>query len=146
MPEFRYGPVEFYLVGFEGERPDRATLDALVALLEKGAVRLLDFVLISRSESGETSIVEVEDDPDTLELGGYAPDASGLAGDADIAEFAELVPLGGSAALVVLELAFQRELASHLAAAGGVVLATERVPAPVVNAVLDTLEHENEGE
>ena len=36
MPAFRYGPVELYLVGFEGERPDAGTLAALSDLLESG--------------------------------------------------------------------------------------------------------------
>lgn len=137
MTDFRYGPVEFYLVGFEGERPDPATLQALQKILDTGALRLLDFVLVSKSTDGELTTVEVDDDLGALGLPGVRLEASGLAGDSDIAEFGDVIPAGGSAALVALELSFQRELAASLAAGGGEVLGTERIPAPVVNAVLD---------
>ena len=50
MTEFRYGPVELYLVGFDGDRPSPDTISALAELLEGGLVRLLDFVIVSKSE------------------------------------------------------------------------------------------------
>lgn len=146
MTDFRYGPVEFYLVGFEGERPEPATLQALERLLAGGAVRLLDFVLVAKSKDGDLTTVEVGDDLSALGMPGISLAASGLAGDEDIAEFVDVIPPGGSAAVVVVELLFQRELAANLAASGAVVLDTQRVPAPVVNALLDAYHEESEGE
>lgn len=142
MTEFRYGPVEYTLVGFEGERPGAAVVDALVDMLNTGYVRLVDLLLISKSDTGEVTVVEVEDDPDGLDLGDIALAASGITGEEDIAAFAELVPPGGSAALIAVELTYQRELASRFAASGAVVLQHERIPAPVVNALIDHLENE----
>ena len=52
------------------------------------------------------------------------------------------MPAGGSAAVVALELVYARKLASALAASGGVVLSAERIPAPVVNALVDAIEEE----
>jgi hypothetical protein len=40
----------------------------------------------------------------------------------------------------VLELVYARRLAEQVAQSGGVVLRTERIPAPVVNAVLEAAE------
>lgn len=145
MPEFRYGPVEFYLVGFEGQQPDTATLDALSELLESGLVRLLDFVLLAKGEDGTITEIEVEDDSDALGLGVDLV-VSGLASEADIQDFAEQIPEGGSAALVALELVYARTLAASLAASGAVVLRTERIPAPIVNAMIDLAEAEAEAE
>lgn len=142
MPEFRYGPIEFYLVGFEGERPDPATMQAFVELLHTGLVRLDDFALISKAEDGTVTVTEVEDDAAALGLEGIEVVATGLAADADIEEFAEHIPPGGSAVLVGLELLYARDLAEKLAASGGVVLRSERVPAPIVNAVLDLIDAE----
>ena len=51
MAEFRYGPVELYLVGFEGDRPSPDTAAALAELVEGGLVRLLDFVIVSKAET-----------------------------------------------------------------------------------------------
>jgi uncharacterized membrane protein len=132
MAEFRYGPVELYLVGFEGESPAPATLDALAELAEGGLIRILDFVLISKSDSGDLTVTEVEDEDFPLDL--YEV---GIAGDEDIEELADLIEPGTSAALVALELVYARKLAESVAASGAVVLSAERIPAPVVNAVMD---------
>ncbi|WP_460795222.1 DUF6325 family protein [Microbacterium sp. GXF0217] len=144
MADFRFGPVELYLVGFEGERPDPATLGALTDLLASGLVRLLDFVLVAKSEDGEIEVIEVDAEADALGLGGVEIHASGIAGGEDIDELAEQIPPGGSAALVVLELSYARALAEQFNASGGVLLRSERVPAPIVNAMVDVLENEGE--
>ncbi|MBT2485497.1 MULTISPECIES: DUF6325 family protein [unclassified Microbacterium] len=144
MNDFRFGPAEFYLVGFEGARPDPATFSALTDLIKSGTVRLLDFVLLSKSAAGEVEILELESEDGAPGLGGFEPIAAGLAGDEDVEALASAVPPGQSAAIVVLELAFARTLAQNLAAAGGQVLRSERVPAPVVNAMMDILDQEGE--
>ena len=146
MAEFRYGPVELYLVGFEGDRPDPAVTAALVDLVRGGLVRLLDFVLVSKSEDGDIEIVEVEDETELYGLGEIELAELGIASEEDIAELAELVPPGGSAVIVALEMAYARELASRIAAAGAVVLSAERIPAPIVNAVLDAAQSEGDQE
>ena len=143
MNDFRYGPVEYYLVGFEGRHPDPSIFGALDDLVEKGTVRLLDVVILAKSEEGEIEIFDLEAG-DVPGLNEIEPLAAGLAGDEDIETLAELVPAGSSAAIVVLELAFARALAENLARAGGEVLRTDRVPAPVVNAMMDILEQEGE--
>ncbi|MBN7792467.1 DUF6325 family protein [Microbacterium sp. 2216-1] len=143
MNDFRYGPVEFYLVGFEGEGPDPETFQALRDLLASGAVRLLDFVLLTKTAGGDVETRDLDVDQADL-LGEAHPLADGLAGEEDIMTLAQHVPAGTSAAVVVLELAFARTLAAKLQASGGEVLRTERVPAPVVNAMIDILEQEGE--
>lgn len=133
MTEFRYGPVELYLVGFEGERPSADTMGALGALLESGLVRLLDFVLVSKSLEGDIEIIEIEDENELeFELAEV-----GITSDEDIAELAELIEPGTSAAVVAFELLYARQLASKLANSGAVVLSAERIPAPIVNAIMD---------
>ncbi|MEU1971787.1 DUF6325 family protein [Microbacterium sp. NPDC019599] len=143
MADFRYGPVELFLLGLEGEKPDPAFISSLVELVEGGIVRVLDFVLVSKSEDGEVSIVEIEEDSD--DYGALDLVLSGITGDEDIDALGELVPAGGSAAVVAIELVYARKLAESLAASGGVVLSSERIPAPIVNALVDAIE-ENEGE
>ena len=144
MNDFRFGPAEFYLVGFEGERPDPTTFRALTDLVDSGVVRLLDFVLLSKSTSGEVEIVELDAEGESLGFDDFEPIAAGLAGEEDVEALADALAPGQSAAVVVLELAFARLLAQSLADAGGQVLRSERVPAPVVNAMMDILDQEGE--
>lgn len=144
MIDFRFGPAEIYLVGFEGARPDPETFRALSDLVASGVVRVLDFVLLTKSADGVVEVLELEDDEDGFGLGDFQPLVAGLAGEEDVDEVAADVPSGGSAALVVLELTYARSLAQELAAAGGRVLRSERVPAPVVNAITDLIDQEGE--
>lgn len=140
MTEFRYGPVELYLVGFDGDRPSPDTISALADLLEGGLVRLLDFVIVSKSESGDVEVIEIEDQPEEYGFGSIELAEIGITGEEDIAELVELVEPGSSAAIVALELLYARRLSDRLAASGGVVLSAERIPAPIVNAIMDLAE------
>lgn len=98
--------------------------------------------MLSKSASGEVEIVELDDDDGDLGLDDFQPIAAGLAGEEDVEALAAALDPGQSAAVVVLELTFARALAQSLAAAGGQVLRSERVPAPVVNAMMDILDQE----
>lgn len=140
MADFEFGPVELYLVGFEGERPSPGVMGALLDLVGSGVVRLLDFVIVAKSEDGEITVTEIEAEAEAYGLVDVEILAAGIAGDEDIDEFAALIPPGDSAALVVLELVYARELAEQVARSGGVVLRTERIPATAVNAVLEAAE------
>lgn len=132
MAEFQYGPVELYLVGFEGETPDPGVIDALGDLVDSGLLRVLDFVLVSKSGNGDVTIAEIEDEDFALDL-----HQVGIAAEEDILTLAELVPEGSSAAVVAMELVFARTLTERIANSGAVVLSVERIPAPVVNAVIE---------
>lgn len=139
MPSFAYGPVELYLVGLEDQRPAPGVVEALAEVLEAGLVRLLDLVLISRDEDGDLTIIEIEEDADDYGFTGVELAAFGIVGDDDIDELAELVAPGTAAVLVALELAWARRLSERLATSGGELLSVERIPAPVVNALVDTI-------
>ncbi len=74
-------------------------------------------------------MTEVDDIDEGFGFEGFALDVAGLAGQEDVEELAELVAPGTSAAVVAIELLFAKRLAERLAAAGGVVLSNERIPA-----------------
>ncbi|PJJ65480.1 DUF6325 family protein [Compostimonas suwonensis] len=137
MAVFEYGPVEFILAGFPGEHPGPAVAEAIAELVESGTVNLLDLVFVTRSAEGEITVVELEEILDEEGFADFELQASGIAADEDIEAIAEEMPLGSSAILIVAELVFAKKLAQSLFNAGGSVLHSERVPAPVVNAALE---------
>lgn len=136
MTEFEYGPVELHLIGFEGDRPDPAVVEAIVDLIQAGIVRLLDFTIVSKSADGEVTVTEIEDETEEYGFGGVELAEIGITGDEDIEEFAEHIAPGASAALIALELVWARRLAESVAASGSVILRSERIPATIVNEVL----------
>ena len=136
MSELEYGPVEFVLVGLQGDAPDAGVVDAVRELIADGAVRVIDALLITRTLDGDIETIEVEDSTEAYGLSEVDLDLAGLAADEDIEYFAEGLEPGSSAELLVVELLWAKKLASRLAASGGSVIASERVPAPVVNDVV----------
>jgi uncharacterized membrane protein len=137
--EFAYGPVEFVLVGFEGDRPGEPVIEAIRDIVDAGAIRLLDLVVVTHSEDDTITAVEIEDVADDYGLGTVELEASGLAADQDIQQFAAEIPPGTSAALAVVELLWAKRLAEKLADAHGFVIHSDRIPAPIVNAALTEL-------
>lgn len=139
MAQFTFGPVEFYLVRLREGRPSPTVVAALVDLIDSGVVRLLDLLIIERSPDGIVTVTDVEEEPEHFGFGDVEFAAIGLAGDEDVEELADLVEPGTTAGLVVFELAWARRLAEKVAAAGDEVLSVERIPAPVVNALIDAV-------
>ena len=85
MAEFEYGPVELYLVGFEGDRPDDGTLDAIRELVEGGEIRLIDLLVISREDDGSVLITDYDEVSDEYGFGDVELAAIGLVADEDVA-------------------------------------------------------------
>lgn len=139
---FEYGPVEINLVGFEGDRPDPQVISALLELIENGTIRLLDLIVVSKAEDGSITATEVADDEDSFGLGDLELAEIGIAGDEDIEELAELIAPGSSAAVVAYELVWAKRLAEKFAASGGTFLRSDRIPAPIVNALLEATQEE----
>lgn len=134
MTTFDYGPIEFYAIGFDGDKPGPGVLQAIDDLVASGTINVLDLVYATRSPEGELTVVELSDTTD--DAGVPALDLAGLAGMEDIEELAAEVPPGSSAAILVVELLWAKAFAAALFDAGGAVIAREGIPAPIVNAFL----------
>jgi hypothetical protein len=134
MTTFDYGPIEFYAIGFDGDRPGPGVLRAIDDLVVSGTVNVLDLVFVRRGPEGDLEVLELSD---TIDDGGVpALDLAGLASEEDIADLAADVAPGTSAAILVVELLWAKAFAGALFDAGGAVLARQTIPAPLVNAYL----------
>lgn len=139
MSDLEYGPVEFVLVSFAGEEPDAGVVDSIREMVADGDVRVIDALVISREEDGDINAVEIDNAAAVYGLEDADLDLVGLAADEDIASFGEALEPGTSAALLVIELLWAKKFSSRLANSGGYVVASERIPAPVVNEVVQAL-------
>jgi hypothetical protein len=136
MAEFEYGPAEFIVAQFDSDRPSAGVVEAILELVESGTVRLLDLLFVSRHDDGSVEIVELEEIGDEIGMADVELDASGLAGEEDVEAIAELIEPGTTGAVLVIEHLWARNLASRFFESGGEVVHMERIPAPVVNAVV----------
>ena len=137
--QFSYGPVEFLLLAFETDTPPRSVVETIEELIEAETIRLLDLVVVSRSATGEVSAVDIEDVSEEYGFGSIELEATGLAPDSDIQELGADLPPSTSAVLLVVEHRWAKSLAERIAAGGGYLIHSERIPAPIVNEQLAAL-------
>lgn len=130
--EFRFGPIELFIVGFDGDRPDAGVLSALKDLGDESSVRLVDMVIAVRLPDGSVKVSELTDLPVDLS-GAVDLVAEGLIGEEDIEDAVEGVAPGAGIALAALEMRWAAHLSSALAAAGGQVEHVALIPGPLVN-------------
>lgn len=139
MAHQTYGPVEFYLLSGQDTTPSPEVLASLLGLVNAGTIRILDYVTITKSADGTVSHNEVIPEDGVAAVEGLTLEIPGIAGEEDIEEHAKLLDAGSSAALVALELTWAAQLAKKVQESGAQVLSVERIPAPVVNALVDSV-------
>lgn len=132
-----FGPVDLYAIGFPEERVPERVREELLALLENDAVRVVDLVLVRKSLDGDLSVIEVEDFGDELQITDVELAGAGLTGGEDVDEIGAGLPPGGSALVAVVEHVWARGFVAAARDAGAIVLASERIPAEVVNALVE---------
>ena len=135
MADFEYGPAEFMLAQFDTDRPSEAVFQSVADLVATGTVRVLDLLLVEPHPDGSVDVIEMEDSGDEIDVSDLHIEAAGIAGDEDVQEVAELLEPGTTGVIFVFEHVWAKELASRFFESGGTVLYSERIPAPVVNAV-----------
>lgn len=136
-----HGPIDFVLIEFSADRLTGEAGPALLDLVERGVVRLLDLLVISKADDGAVEAVEVTD-PTGPGAGFkfFAGARSGLLDNDDIAEAAAAMRPGTVAALIVYENSWAVPFVGAVVNSGGELIASTRIPAPVVMAALDALE------
>jgi hypothetical protein len=133
------GPVDYMIVAFPGNDFRGEIAPALADLVEKGTIRIIDLAFVAKDAEGDTAAFELTDiDPEVRKgFEKLGVSVEGLFNDEDLAAAAEELEPNSSAALLVWENVWAREVAQALRNAGGVLLDFERLPHEVVQAARD---------
>ena len=118
---------------------------ALLDLVDRGVIRILDLRFAVRGEDGSITAVALADlDHDgKLDLAVFEGVQSGLLDNDDLAEAANLVAPSTAVGLLVYENTWAGPFVSAMRNAGAEVIANGRIPVNAVVAVLDDLESTN---
>jgi Family of unknown function (DUF6325) len=135
------GPVDYMIVAFPGNEFRGEIAPALGDLVEAGTIRIIDLAFVGKNKEGEIVAFELTDlDPEIRE--GFEKagvEVNGLFNETDLmAAGAELEP-NSSAALLVWENVWARDVAQKIRDAGGVLLDFERLPHDVVEAAREAV-------
>jgi len=144
MAEQDAGPIDYLALEFPGARLKGEGLAALVDLVDRGIIQVLDLRAIKREADGTFTAMALADlDNDgSLDLAVFKGVESGLLDDDDLREAVSLIEPGSAVALLVFENTWARPFVTAMRRAGAEVIASGRIPADEVAAALDALETE----
>jgi len=140
------GPVDYLVVEFPGSRMTGEGFPLLVDLVDRGLIRILDLVFVTKGTDGSVSALEIADlDGDgELDLAVFEGASSGLIGEDDLAEAGDVLEAGSSAGILVYENVWAAPLAAALRRGGGQLVASGRIPVQALLAAVDAAESDSQ--
>ena len=134
MTEQDVGPIDYLALEFPQARFTGEGLTALIDLVDRGIVRILDLRVVKREQDGSFSAATLAD------LALFEGIESGLLDDDDLRQAADLIEPGSAVALIVYENSWAGPFVSAMRRAGAEVISSGRIPADHVVAALEALE------
>ena len=136
------GPLEYLIVGFEGNRFTGQILSELRAAREKGIIRIVDLCVIKKDDQGNVTGLELSDlsGEEAAELGPLASDALRLFAQEDIDQAAANIPNNSAAGLLLIEQTWAIGLRDAIKNAGGIPVAGGLVEPDVLQELEEELE------
>jgi Family of unknown function (DUF6325) len=141
--DIEFGPLDYLIVEWPpGKEPNGEGLDELVRLTERGIIRVIDLVFVTKEEDGVVRGLAIADlDADgTLDLAQFEGASSGVIGEDDLNEAGAALETGRSAAILLYENRWAAPFAANLRKTGAELVAAGRIPHDALVAALDQLE------
>jgi hypothetical protein len=133
------GPIDYLVVEFPGSGMTGEGFPILVDLVERGIIRILDLVFVTKGDDGSIEGIAIADfDGDgQLDLAVFEGASSGLLGQDDLDEVGAVLEPGSSAGILVYENLWAAPFAAALRRGGAQVVASGRIPVQELLAALD---------
>jgi Family of unknown function (DUF6325) len=134
------GPIDIVVIAYPPDAPmtgEAAPL--LVDLVERGIIRVLDVLFVTKNEDGTFSGFDARDltDKGVGDFAVFEGASSGLLGDDDAAKVADEIEPGSAAVMIVYENRWAAPFIAAVRRNGGEAVAFERIP---VQALIDALD------
>ena len=134
-----YGPIDFIALEFKTDQLTGESLPALLELVQKQIVRVIDLVIILKDQDGETQVLEIEElAPDLMAI--FDPlelEISGIIQVEDIEFVAEAMEDNTNAALLLFENLWAIKFGEAVSRSSGRMVMYDRIPFEVVNETLE---------
>ena len=138
------GPVDWIVVEFPGSRFNGQIAPALLDLVERDLIRVLDLLVLKKDADGSLEAFELSD-LDVGEIGefqDYESELAMLLSEEDVTSLAAAVEPGSSAAVLVWENTWAAPFGSAVRRSGGQLVASGRIPIQAMLAAIEADEKE----
>lgn len=132
------GPIDYLVVEWTGPQPNGEALPHLIDLVDRGIIRLIDLSFFTKDEDGNVAALEIDGLGDVFAE--FAGASSGVLDEGDIAEAANAIEPGTSAAVLVWENLWAAPLAAALRGNGAELVARGSIPMQDLIEALDSIE------
>lgn len=135
------GPMELFVLGFEGNKFTGDITPALLDLVDRSIVRIVDLAIVIKDADGEALILEMQEMTPEIAaaMTRLAGEITGLMSEADLLELATDMKPNSTVAVFLCEHIWATAFATAVRGAGGVLVLSERIPGDVVDAARATL-------
>jgi hypothetical protein len=141
----KYGPIDFLALEFKGNQFKGEILPALLELVNKEIVRVIDLVIVQKDANGKVIMREMQQmDPSTVAI--FDPlkaQITGIIQLEDIEMIGEKVENNSTAAIMLFENLWPIKFREAVLNANGRLVMHERIPDEVVEETLEKFASEN---
>jgi Family of unknown function (DUF6325) len=138
------GPLEYTVIGFEGNRFNGEIAKEIGAVVDAGIIALVDVVMITKDIDGNAAALEIDakDDPAFASFAGLLDGTMGLLTAEDIDAIGQGLPNNTSALVLLFEHRWAVKIKEAIGAAGGFLVSRTTVPPEILELVNAELEAE----
>ena len=138
------GPVDWIVVEFPGSRFNGQIVPALLDLVERDLVRVLDLLVLKKDDDGSLEAFELSDldEGEIGELRTYESELAMLLSEEDVTSLAAAIEPGSSAAVLVWENTWAAQFGSAVRRSGGQLVASGRIPTQALLAAIEADDQE----
>ena len=140
------GPVDWIVVEFPGSKFNGQIAPALLDLVERDLIRVLDLLVLKKDDDGSLEAFELSDldQGEVGELRTYQAELAMLLSEEDVTSLGAAIEPGSSAAVLVWENTWAAPFASAVRRSGGQLVASGRIPIQALLAAVEADEQSQE--
>ncbi len=133
------GPVDYVIIEFPAGKSNFTGEMAkeLLALVDAGTIRVIDIVILTKSEDGSIDAIELSDVDELGELQKLETELAELLAADDIVHLAAAMDPGSTAGVLIYENTWAAPFASAARRSGGQLIANGRIP---IQAIIASIE------